>query len=418
MSKYHERLLLLLQKELKARKAETEQYCWDTKARASQKIPEGDWKIWLILAGRGFGKTRTGAETVRTWATGGIARRICLIGHHMDDVRRVMVEGESGILSISHPQEGVRYEPSKRTLIWPNGAMALTYSGESPRQLRGPQFDAAWVDELAKFSHAQETWDQLMLCLRLGSFPRVIVTTTPKPHPLLTHLLKRSDVVVTRGNSFENQDNLPDSYLEELKKTYLGTRLGAQEVEGMILEHGQNALWNLKMLQHQKDIPPLKRIVVAIDPAVTHKEKSNETGIIVAGCDEQGKGYILEDLSGVFSPIEWVERAVEAYHHFKADRIIAEVNNGGDLVEHLLHTRFPMVPYRAVYATRGKMMRAEPIAALYEQGRIIHQKCFSALEEQLLSASHRTSPDRLDALVWALTELFFTSSPCLKISML
>lgn len=400
----------LLRKELADRQLQQKKYDWQAMARPSQRIPQGPWRIWLILAGRGFGKTRTGAETVRHWILKEGYRRVCLMGHHLDDVRRVMIEGESGLLGISRPDEKIKFEPSKRQLSWPNGALALAYSGDTYQQLRGPQFDAAWVDELAKFSYAQEAWDQLMLCLRLGSVPRIIVTTTPRPCNLLKNLLQRSDIVVTRGNTFENKDHLPASYLEDIKKTYHGTRLGAQEIEGVLMESFQEGLWKQDMIRYCSDLPPMERIVVAIDPAVTNKESSDETGIIVAGRDYEGNGYIIDDLSGRFSPTEWIKCAADAYYRFSADRLIAEINNGGDIVEQLLHTLFPSIPYKGVHAKRSKVVRAEPISALYEQGKIFHQKYFPLLESQLLTHSSGSQFDRLDALVWALTELFLTSA--------
>lgn len=401
-----ERVRGLLRQELERRQ---KKYDWQAMARPEQRIPEGPWRIWLIVAGRGFGKTRTGAETVRQWATRSGYKRICLLGNHLEEVRKIMIEGESGILSLSPPHEAPRYEPSKHQLIWPSGAIAWAHSANSPSSLRGPQFDAAWIDELAKFSRPQEAWDQLMLCLRLGSLPRVVITTTPRPIPLLRTLLQRSDVVVTRGCTLDNRDHLSSSYLEEIQKTYGGTRLGEQEIQGKMVET-PTGLWQQVLFQRCPTPPPMERIVVAIDPAVTHKETSDETGIIVAGRDREGLGYILQDLSGRFSPTQWMSRAVAAYESYQADRLIAETNNGGDMVQQLLHTLFPHVPYRGVVATRSKIVRAEPIAALYEQQRIFHCGAFPILEEQMMYPA-AASPDRLDALVWALTDLFLGGGP-------
>ncbi len=379
---------------------------WDKNARPEQKVPPGDWRIWLILAGRGFGKTRTGAETIRQWVHEKRCRRICLLGDHGDDVRKVMIEGASGLLAVSPPHEGLVYEPSKRQLTWPCGAVAMGYSASAPQQLRGPQFDAAWVDELAKFDQDQEAWDQLMMGLRLGINPRVIVTTTPRPTALMKQLLTRCDVVVTRGTTWDNASNLPKNYTEMLQSRYAGTALGAQELDGLMLENQGNGLWQQGMIVHGPTPKELVRIVVAIDPAVSAHETSAETGIIVAGRDEAGMGYVLEDLSGRFSATQWVHKAVEAYQRHRADRVIAEVNNGGDMVRQVLHSLFPNVPYSPVYATRSKNARAEPIAALYEQKRIIHCAYFHQLEHQMMQHS-RTLSDRMDALVWALHALFF-----------
>jgi phage terminase large subunit-like protein len=387
--------------------AKTQPFDWDANARDGQKVPKGDWRIWLILAGRGFGKTRTGAETIRQWVREKSCRRICLLGHHMDEVRKVMIEGNSGLLAVSAPEEKVVYEPSKRQLTWPCGAMAVGYSAHAPQRLRGPQFDAAWIDELAKFEHDQQAWDQLMMGLRLGSNPRVIITTTPRPTPLIKQLLERNDVVVTRGTTWDNASNLPKTYLEMLTNRYTGTAFAAQELQGLVMENQGKGLWKRDMIVHQNKPKSLARIVVAIDPAVSEQNNRAETGIIVAGMDHQGMGYVLDDCSGHFSATQWIKTAVSAYEHSRADRIIAEINNGGDMVQHLLHSLFPNVPYQSVYATRSKRARAEPIAALYEQKRVVHCGYFHALEEQMVNASGPLS-DRMDALVWALYSLFFS----------
>ncbi len=381
---------------------------WDAHAREGQKVPKGPWRIWLILAGRGFGKTRTGAETIRKWVQEKSCRRICLLGNNMDEVRKVMIEGNSGLLAVSAPEEKVVYEPSKRQLTWPCGAMALGYSAHSPQCLRGPQFDAAWIDELAKFEYDQQAWDQLMMALRLGSNPRVIITTTPRPTPLIKQLLERNDVCVTRGTTWDNASNLPKPYLEMLNHRYAGTAFAAQELQGLVIENQGQGLWKRDMIVHQNTPKSFRRIIVAIDPAVSEQHDRAETGIVVAGMDDQGMGYVLDDCSGRFSATQWIKRAVSAYEHHGADRIIAEINNGGDMVQHLLHSFFPNVPYQSVYATRSKRARAEPIAALYEQKRVVHCGYFHELEEQMLSPSGTLS-DRKDALVWALYSLFFSN---------
>lgn len=379
---------------------------WRSIARPKQLPPEGDWLVWLIRTGRGWGKTRTGAEWVREQVDAG-RQRIALVGETAADARDVMVEGESGIMACSLPSNRPLYEPSKRRLTWPNGAIATTYSGDDPDQLRGPQHDAAWVDELAKMRRAQETWDNLMFGLRLGQRPQTLVTTTPRPLKLLRDLIAMPSTVQVQGHTEENLENLALSYREQVIARYEGTRLGRQELAGEILEDVEGALWTLVQIDalRVKEAPALSRVVVAIDPAVTSNEDSDETGIIVAGVAD-GHGYVLADLSGRYSPDAWARRAISALDLYHADRIVAEVNNGGDLVEATLRTIDRGVPYKAVHASRGKVTRAEPVAALFEQGKCHVVGSLPRLEDQLTTWSQgMRSPDRLDACVWALTEL-------------
>jgi phage terminase large subunit-like protein len=409
-----EELLTVLKNEEAKRTALASLYNWRKTARESQLPPPGDWRIWLILAGRGFGKTRTGAETLRQWIRDGICKRLALISETEVDARKVMVEGASGLLTVHHPKEKPIYEPSKRQLIWPNGAIASCFSAEAYEQLRGPQFDGASVDELAKFKNAQKVWDQLMFCLRLGNNPRVIVTTTPRPTPLIKNLLIDPDVFVTKGSTFENEKNLAKPFLNYLRKHYEKTWLGRQEIYADVIEEKEGSLWTPQLLErackgYQQS--PLVRLVIAIDPAVSNKENSDETGIIAAGLTENGFGVVLEDLSMKGSAHHWIQRAIAAYHRLKADRIVAEVNMGGDLVEQLIRSHDATVSYKAVRATRGKAIRAEPIAALYERGQIWHAQHFDKLEDQLCSyvpGESGKSPDRMDALVWAMTDLMLT----------
>lgn len=391
---------------------------WLFNARREQWPPKGNWQTWLLLAGRGFGKTRTGAEWVRLQVQRGKAKRIALVAPTAADARDVMVEGESGLLAIHADAERPHYEPSKRRLTWPNGAIATTYSADEPDRLRGPQHDAAWCDELAAWRYPQ-AWDMLMLGLRLGDHPQCVVTTTPKRVKHLQALLRDRQTVVTRGSTYANAANLAPGFLTQLKQCYEGTRLGQQEIYAEFLEEIEGALWNANLIDayRVKQVPSLRRIVVAIDPAVTSHEGADETGIVVAGLGEDGHGYILEDVSGRYSPEKWARRAVDCYHHWRADRIIAEVNNGGDLVETTLRMVDRQVSYKAVRASRGKSVRAEPIAALYEQGRVHHVGLFAALEEQMSQFTadfdrNRAgySPDRAEALVWALTELMVNQS--------
>ena len=383
---------------------------WAEIARPEQLPPDGSWLTWLLLAGRGWGKTRTGSETVNLWARE--ARiRIHLVARTAGDVRDVMVEGESGICSL-YPD--VKWEPSKRRLVWPNGSIATTFSADKPDQLRGPQCHRAWADELAAWRYP-DAWDQLMLGLRLGDDTRAIVTTTPRPTKLIRRLAKDETSRLTGGSTYDNAANLSPTFLEAIKKAYEGMRLGRQELYAHILDDVPGALWTLDMIDSAREAlhPPLDRVVVAIDPAGTDKASSDETGIIVAGvCGSDV--YVLDDLSGRYTPNAWAREAVKAFDDHDADRIVAEVNFGGQMVEHTLRTVRSLIPYKAVTAARGKRIRAEPIAALYEQGRVHHVGVFDDLESQLTewdASDGSPSPDRLDALVWALTDLVKPSQP-------
>jgi len=383
---------------------------WEVWGRPDQQAPAGNWETWLLLAGRGFGKTRTGAEWVRAEVEAGRRRRLALVGPTARDVRKTMVEGESGILAVSPPGSRPLFEPSKLKLSWPNGAVADLYSAEEPERLRGPNHDGAWADELAAWKYLQETWDNLEMTLRGGEDPRRVVTTTPKPRKVLRDLLRDSGTIVTRGATYDNASNLAPGFLKRLLRKYEGTRTGRQELMAELLEEADGALWQRAMLERLRvvDHPELKRVVVAIDPAVSAGEQSDETGIVVAGLGIDDRGYVLADLSGRFSPDEWARRAVEAYREHRADRILGEVNNGGELIEHTIRTVDRAVSFRSVHASRGKRARAEPIAALYEQSRCRHVGGFPALEDQMTNwepNGGERSPDRLDALVWAFTDL-------------
>jgi hypothetical protein len=389
---------------------------WTFWARDEQLPPLGAWTWWLVLAGRGFGKTRTGAEWVRLEALSGRRKRLALVAPTAADSRDVMVEGESGILAISAPWERPLYEPSKRRLTWPNGAIATLFSAEDPDALRGPQFDGAWCDETAAWKRQEATWDMLQFGMRLGSDPRGIVTTTPRPTVVVRQLVKRADVVVTRGKTRDNAANLAKPFLDTIVARYEGTRLGRQELDGEILDGNPDALWSHAMLDRDRispvELPDLQRIVVAVDPPATSGEKADECGIVVAGL-AGGVGYVLADHSARgLKPAEWADRAVKAFKRFNADRIVVEINNGGEMVEHTIRQVDKSVPVRTVHASRGKVTRAEPISALYEQGRVHHVGTFAALEDQMAEftpdfdrATMGYSPDRVDALVWALTDL-------------
>jgi predicted phage terminase large subunit-like protein len=386
-------------------------YDWSFWARENQRAPEGDWRTWLLLAGRGFGKTRCGAEWAREQVAGG-RRRLALVAPTAADARDVMVEGESGILACSPPWDMPIYEPSKRRLIWKNGAMATTYSADEPDRLRGPQHDGAWTDEIAAWKYP-ESWDMLMFGLRLGLDPQVVATTTPKPVRLIRELLEAPTTVATRGSTFDNAPNLAPAFLDQIIAKYEGTRLGRQELAGELLDDVPGALWTRAMLEqaYKKRLPghvEMARLVVGIDPAVTSGEDADSTGIIVAGRGTDGMFYVLADRTCRLSPDGWAKRAVEAYREFKGDRIIGEANNGGDLIEQVIRTVAPRIPYKKVTASRGKRVRAEPIAALYEQGRVFHVGGLPDLEDQMVTfvpEGSDESPDRVDALVWALSEL-------------
>jgi phage terminase large subunit-like protein len=389
---------------------------WPAKARPEQLPPDGDWAGWLVMAGRGFGKTRTGAEWVSEEARSGRASRIVLIAPTVADTRDVMLEGPSGIMTISPNNFRPSFEPSKRRVTWPNGVIGTLFTAEESERLRGPEHDLLWADELAAWQAARDVWDMAMFGLRRGAHPRWLVTTTPKPLPLLKELLAREgqDVVVTRGSTYANAANLSPRFLETIRKRYEGTRLGRQELDAELLLDTPGALWQRDWIDRDRvqTVPELTRIVVAIDPAVTSGENADETGIVVAGVSADGAGYVLEDLSGRYAPHEWAQRAIGAYHGSRADRIIGERNNGGEMVENTIRMIDQRVSFRSVVASRGKVTRAEPVAALYEQRKVHHVGALSELEDQLCAfttdfdrAKAGYSPDRLDALVWVLTEL-------------
>lgn len=387
--------------------AEALRHDWDWHARPKQLPPDGDWRYWLIIAGRGFGKTRTGAELVRRW----VQRNdyVNLIGATSDDARDIMIEGESGVLAICPDRERPRYLAHKRQLVWPNGARSLIFTADEPERLRGKQHAKLWADEVAAWRYP-ESWDQAKFGLRLGCDPQAVLTTTPKPTRLVKELIADVGTHVTTGTTYENRSNLAVAFLDAIVKKYEGTRLGRQELNAEILGDNPGALWKRDQLEECRvdKAPALKRVVVAVDPATTNNPDSDETGVVVAGLGVDGAGYVLADLSMRGTPEEWARVAVRAYRDFTADRILAEANNGGQMVEAVMRTADRTVSYRGVHASRGKITRAEPVSALYEQGRIHHVGCFPALEDQMCDYDPRTakfSPDRMDALVWAVTDL-------------
>ena len=414
-------------------KAEELRYTWPFWARPEQLEPEGDWTVWVALAGRGWGKTRAGVEWVRHQIKCG-KKRIAAVAPTNSDIRRVMVEGESGFLNVCWKNDKTyrggklgypNWSPTNRTLTWENGAKVEFYSAEDPERLRGPQFHAAWADEVAAWRNQQDVWDMLQFTLRLGRKPRVMVTTTPKPTKLMRGLIKSPDSHVTRGSTFDNQANLAKPFLDTVRKEYEGTRLGRQELYAEVLEESDGALWTTAMLDSclvdKKDVPELNRIVVSIDPAVSAKTESDMTGIVVAGIDVNGIGYVLEDATDRYSPAEWAAKAISLYQSYSADRIVAERNQGGEMVRRTLEAEDEAVPIRLVHASRGKMARAEPISALYERGRVRHVQGLDELETQMRTwepLGSLGSPDRLDACVWALTDLMLNgvTNPTLRLS--
>lgn len=376
------------------------------------------------MGGRGAGKTRAGSEWVRAMVEGakpldkGRASRVALVGETFDQARDVMVFGDSGILACSPPDRRPEWQATRRRLLWPNGAQAQVFSAHEPEALRGPQFDAAWVDELAKWKRAREVWDMLQFGLRLGEMPQQVITTTPRNIGVLKDIMAAKSTVRTHAPTEANRAYLADSFLEEVRARYAGTRLGRQELEGVLLEDAEDALWTASALEKTRlaEPPELTRIVVAVDPPVTSHAGSDECGIVVVGAITDGppqnwRAYVLEDATvSAASPQAWAKAAIEAMERHGAERLIAEVNQGGDLVEEVVRQIDPLVPYRAVRASRGKVARAEPVAALYEQGRVQHMRGLGELEDQMCLMTSRGfegqgSPDRVDALVWAIHEL-------------
>jgi phage terminase large subunit-like protein len=397
-----------------------------------QVAPSGAWKTWALIAGRGSGKTDAGAHYVDAHARGPacipgpVPHRMAIIAPTLPDAQQTCVLGDSGLL---RADEAIRYRPGsmkEADLVWPNGAQARLFGAhgpDDPNRLRGPQHCLVWADELAAWRMLDDAWDMMEFGLRLGTAPRVVVTTTPRPRVLIRRLLADPSTVVTRASTRDNT-YLPDERRNALYARYAGTRLGRQELDAEVIEDVDGALWTRAMIDYQQPaqrwhlpakelVWDLARIVVAIDPAVTSGEDSDETGIVAAGIGADGRGYVLADASCRMPPADWARRAINLYHDLRADRIVAEANNGGDLVSTVIRTADPTVPVTLVHAARGKRTRAEPISLLYEQGRVAHTEPYPELEDQMCSytgAPGEDSPDRMDALVWALSEVMGVSA--------
>jgi phage terminase large subunit-like protein len=378
---------------------------WNFWAREEQLPPTGDWRIWLFMGGRGSGKTRAGAEWIAQGIREGRSSRVALISATHHDARAVMIEGESGLLSVC---EGATYEPSNRRVLWPDGAVASVLSADEPDSIRGHQFDAAWCDELCKWPDPQEALDMILMALRLGDNPRMMITTTPRNIAALKNLIASPGVKLTRSSTRANAANLADSFIATVEQRYGGTRLGRQELDGDRIEDNENALWQRGWIERHRvrHAPALERIVVAIDPPAGIN--GDECGIVVAGRDGKGEGYVLADRSaGGLTPNQWASRAMDAFAEFSADAIVAEANQGGEMVRSVLSQAMANAPVRLVHATRDKRTRALPIAALTERGLVHHVGAHPELEDQMCTFDGGgPSPDRMDAMVWALSELF------------
>lgn len=399
---------------------------WDFWARPNQLPPgpdcqcgcRGEWLYWLLLAGRGFGKTRTGAEWVHGVVNNGTYRLLHLVGATASDARDIMVLGESGLLATQKPQNRVKWSPTKRRLTWENGAEALIFSADEPDRLRGLQCEAAWGDELASWRYP-ESWRQLQLGLRLGRFPRTIITTTPRPTPLIRSLVENERTHLTRGSTYENVTNLAEAFLQEITREMEGTRFGRQEIYAEILDESELAYWNRELLEDNRisekkwreNPVRLKKVVIGVDVAVSFGAESAETGIVVCGLGMNDKAYVLQDASGKYRPDAWAAKVSALYHEWSKEapevRVVAEKNMGYDLIHHTITVEDPSVPVKLVHASKNKLTRAEPVATAYERGRVKHVGVFEKLEMQMCTyeAGDADSPDRMDALVWALTEL-------------
>lgn len=386
---------------------------WQLYARPQQVPPPGNWLIWLILSGRGWGKTRTAAELLRVKIR--TIEYSLVVGATADAIRDVMLDGRSGLLSICRDDERPRYIANRGRLEWPNGAKTILRSAVQPDRIRGLAPGFAWLDEFCTFQYPQQVLEQIALACRDGDLPQMVITSTPLPIQPLRDLIKRHNPIITRGSTYDNCANLSPIYLDNIKRLYEGTRLGRQEIYGEILEDNPDALWTTSVIDGTRIeavVDEYQRIIVAVDPAVTNNEGSDACGIVVLA-QIKDHAYVLEDATIKAHPAEWGKRVIALYQQYKADRVIAEVNQGGALVEQLLLSIDPGVSYKGIHATRGKHKRAEPVAALYEQGRVHHVGYFGELETEMTQYNpydvHAKSPNRMDALVWGVTELLLVN---------
>ena len=387
------------------------QYDWKTWARPEQLPPSGNWSNWLIKAGRGFGKTRTGSELVRDWVRQGF-KRVNIIMRTKGDIEKILIRSAGGILNVCPPEERPRWIGNKNLFVWPNGATSFVFTAEEPDALRGPEHEKLWCDEWAFWRYLTDAWDMAQFGLRLGSSPQAVITTTPRGIKQMRALMAEPGTVVTEGSTYDNRENLAPRFLDSIIKKYEGTRLGRQELHGEVLDDNPDSLFKLSDVEGARvaKLPPLTRIVVAMDPATTSNEDSDEWGIIAAGQDGRDPAhfYVLDDQSGIYTPDQAAKVAVRLYHRLQADRLVGEANNGGDMIEALVRHQDANVAYRKVTASRGKLTRAEPVSALYEQHRVHHNGQFGELETQMSDWNPKLgqdSPDRMDAMVWAVTEL-------------
>lgn len=390
-------------------------YDWDFWARDAQKMPAWAWRVWLLKGGRGVGKTRTGAETARKKSD--TVERIHLVGRTAADVRDVMIEGESGILAVSPPWNRPIYRSTTRSLIWPNGAKALCFSADEPNLLRGPQCGFAWADEIASWRYLEETWNNLMFGLRLGTEPQCVATSTPRPVKIVKQLVAQNGqtVHVTTESSYANRGNVSDSWMEDIRRLYEGTRLGRQEIGGEVLDDNPNALWTTDLLDSVRvnKVPDFTKLAVGVDPSVAENPtaETSECGIVIGGIkgtkrDLSSHTYILDDMSIRGGPVVWGNQVVSAVHKYNADEVVAEANNGGALVKYVIQSIDPSIKVHLVHASRGKRTRAEPVATLYETKRVHHLGQLPELEQQYTEwEPGMDSPDRLDAAVWLVTHL-------------
>lgn len=399
---------------------EVEALCfdWPTMARPEQLPPDGSWVTWLMLGGRGSGKTRAGAEWIRDLVSNGpLAGPIALVGETIEQARAIMVEGESGLLAVHPPEDRPRLETVRKRIVWPNGAEAHLMSGSDPERFRGPQFAAAWCDEIGKWPEAEAAWDMLQFTLRLGERPRQVATTTPRPTPLLRRLLADPRTAIARMRTEDNKANLAPGFLGEIVARYRNTHLGRQELDGEMIADMPGALWQRSAIERVRmhQLPPLERIVIGVDPPVSASNRSDACGIVVAA-KTGDRAVVLEDCSiKPARPLEWARKVASAFDRHAADAVIVEVNQGGDLVREILHQIDPDLPVIAVHARRGKWLRAEPVAALYGQGRVSHFGMMAQLEDEMCAfgpngLANGHSPDRLDALVWAISSLLLNAN--------